>query len=119
MTKDEALKLALEALLWANKEINGWRDDAYGYEPEDQPEIMSAITALEEALAQPPLPVQERTTHITWDERGARTVNGVPDDAPRPWVGLTTVDREEIERKFVYVEGAIRMTEAKLKQKNI
>ena len=53
MTKDEALKLALEALLWANKEINGWRDDAYGYEPEDQPEIMSAITAIKEALAQP------------------------------------------------------------------
>ena len=58
MTK-EALKLALEALTltWANKEINGWRDDAYGYEPEDYPEIMSAITAVKEALAQPaPVP---------------------------------------------------------------
>jgi hypothetical protein len=28
-------------------------------------------------------PVQERITHITWDERGVRTVNGIPDDAPR------------------------------------
>ena len=36
----------------------------------------------------------------------------------RTWVGLTTVDRKEIERQSVYVEGAIRMTEAKLKEKN-
>ena len=28
-------------------------------------------------------PVQERITHITWDERGVRTVNGIPDDSPR------------------------------------
>ena len=28
-------------------------------------------------------PVQERITHITWDERGVRTVNGIPDDAPQ------------------------------------
>jgi hypothetical protein len=51
--KDEALKLALEALLWANNEINEWRDDAHGYEPEDQPVIMSAVTACEQALAAP------------------------------------------------------------------
>ena len=28
-------------------------------------------------------PVQERITHITWDERGVRTVNGIPDDSPQ------------------------------------
>ena len=28
-------------------------------------------------------PVQEHITHITWDERGVRTVNGIPDDAPQ------------------------------------
>jgi hypothetical protein len=49
----EALKLALEALLWANKEINEWMDDAYGYDPEDHPEIMLAITAIKAALEQP------------------------------------------------------------------
>ena len=27
--------------------------------------------------------VQEHITHITWDERGVRTVNGIPDDAPQ------------------------------------
>ena len=36
----------------------------------------------------------------------------------RTWVGLTTTDQKEIQRLSVYVEGAIRMTEAKLKEKN-
>ena len=45
-------------------------------------------------------PVQERITHITWDERGVRTVNGIPDDAPqRPWVGLTEADWEWVADK--------------------
>ena len=42
-----------------------------------------AITALRAALEQQAEPVQERITHITWDERGVRTVNGIPDDAPQ------------------------------------
>ena len=37
---------------------------------------------------------------------------------PAAWVGLTTTERKEIERQSVYVEGAIRMTEAKLREKN-
>jgi len=36
----------------------------------------------------------------------------------RTWVGLTDSQRKEIERQSVYVDGAIRMTEAKLKEKN-
>ena len=36
----------------------------------------------------------------------------------RTWVGLTTADQKEIQRQSVYVEGAIRMTEAKLKERN-
>jgi len=36
----------------------------------------------------------------------------------RPWVGLTAAQRKEIERQSVYVDGAIRMTEAKLKENN-
>jgi hypothetical protein len=47
----EVMKLAIKTLLWANEEINGWRDDAYGHDPIDHPEIMLAIKALEEALA--------------------------------------------------------------------
>jgi hypothetical protein len=52
MTKDKALELALEALEWANKEINAWMDDAQGLEPEEHPEIMFAVNAIKEALAQ-------------------------------------------------------------------
>ena len=70
MTKDEALKMALEALEWSNKEINGWRDDAYSYEPEDQPEIMSAITAIKAALIQP------EQEPVAW---GLRNMDGVMD----------------------------------------
>lgn len=36
----------------------------------------------------------------------------------KPWVGLTPEEKKEIERLSVYVEGAIRHTEAKLKEKN-
>ena len=36
----------------------------------------------------------------------------------RTWVGLTDENRKEIERQSVYVDGAIRMTEAKLKERN-
>jgi hypothetical protein len=36
----------------------------------------------------------------------------------RTWVGLTDSQRKEIERQSVYVDGAIRMTEAKLKENN-
>ena len=39
-------------------------------------------------------------------------------DSQRTWVGLTDSQRKEIERQSVYVDGAIRMTEAKLKEKN-
>ena len=34
------------------------------------------------------------------------------------WVGLTEAQRKEIERQSVYIDGAIRMTEAKLKENN-
>jgi len=57
MTKDEALEKALNALLWANIEINDWRDDAHGYKPEDQPQIMEAITAIKQARSAPEEPL--------------------------------------------------------------
>jgi len=64
MTKDEALDLALEALLWANIEINDWRDDAHGYEPEDQPQIMEAIAAIKQARS---APVQEPVGRVCFE----------------------------------------------------
>jgi hypothetical protein len=103
MTKErEALMLALEAL-----EVGFMGPHIVKYN--------QAITAIKEALAQPE---QERTTHITWDERGVRTVNGVPDDAPRPWVGLTENEIEAIEEKALTKQWAIRMALTAVKEKN-
>ncbi len=38
--------------------------------------------------------------------------------AQRQWVGLTEAERRSIEKKHIFVEDAIRLTEAKLKEKN-
>ena len=38
--------------------------------------------------------------------------------ASKPWVGLTDKEKKEIYRLSVYVEGAISLTEAKLREKN-
>ena len=68
-------------------------------------------------------PVQEHITHITWDERGVRTVNGIPDDAPQ---------RKELSAREILnmmpsgipaeYDGELmefaRAVEAKLKEKN-
>ena len=64
MTKDEALKLALEALEVANSCVDGY------YIPKGKtqlPEVESAITAIREALAQPE---QEPVAWITKNGKG-------------------------------------------------
>ena len=76
----------------------------------------------------PQVPVQERITHITWDERGVRTVNGIPDDSPqRQWVGLTDEEILRADPRFGKSEsdvnpyqilGSARDLEAKLKERN-
>ena len=80
-----------------------------------------AFVAAWKAAQQQAEPVQERITRIAWDERGVRTVNGIPDDAPqRLWVGLTEAERidiidEEIDAPHFALAQAI---EAKLKERN-
>jgi hypothetical protein len=49
---------------------------------------------------------------------GKHDLYTAPPAAQRQWVGLTAAERKEIERLSVYVEGAIRFTEAKLMEKN-
>jgi hypothetical protein len=79
MNEREALKLALEAL----QSGDYWKG-------------VAAVNAIKEALAQP--------VRITWDERGVRTVNGVPDDAqpkqePVAWYdqtnGVVSADKND------------------------
>lgn len=50
--------------------------------------------------------------HVVRDVRKPRKL------PQRPWVGLTEKEKKEIYRLSVYVEGAISLTEAKLKEKN-
>ena len=51
VTIDRAkLEQVLEALLWANNEINEWREDAYGYDAKDHPQIMLSVVVVKEAL---------------------------------------------------------------------
>jgi hypothetical protein len=79
MTKDEALAfdLALNALLWANNEINDWRHDAHGYKPEDHPQITKAITAIKQALAAPVQePVAKDNSNYRLDPPGLDLADG-------------------------------------------
>ena len=137
MTKDEAIAfdLALNALLWANNEINDWRHDAHGYKPEDQPQIMEAITAIKQARS---APVQEPTCkqslqvwvisngkgagQFSWDPQDERFWTRMEPAAQRQWVGLS---QDELDAMFSntikgkkLVNWVAKAIEAKLKEKN-
>ena len=102
MTKNEALKLALETLEYAGP---SWIDAR-------QP----AITAIKEALAQPEQP-KVRTGNCL--RVGVCASEGHKIAPQRTWVGLTD---EEIETEFGFIDELLRdtcyRTEAKLKAKN-
>jgi hypothetical protein len=140
MTKDEALKLALEALEVANSCVDGY------YIPKGKthlPEIELAITAIKEALAQPeqePIGyasegVAERLTTVKQAHEQIRSFRLFTHDVPlyttppqRTWVGLTDgeVDKMILLMGFppdwitenAIVKNIVRNLEAKLKEKN-
>ena len=89
MTKDEALKLALEALELHNTQ---YPDRVKGY-------FLDVITAIKEALAQP------EPEYIAFMDTPQRT-----------WVGLTNKERAGCWETIP--ELAMRKVEAKLKEKN-
>ena len=99
--------------------VDRW--DTPAWEWSEKGPTADLMAALRTALEQQAEPVQERITHITWDERGVRTVNGIPDDAPqRPWVGLT--DEDFLEACQIAEQGnyllALQRIQIKLKAKN-
>lgn len=117
MSKDEALKLALEALEVANSCVDGY------YIPKGKthlPEIEKAIIAIKEALANSEKKLAGEGILIGWD-----TKTDTPIFAPKPqrtWVRLTDDDKlaieiEAAENDFTDL-GVILATEAKLKEKN-
>jgi hypothetical protein len=118
----EAMKLAIKTLLWANEEINGWRDDAYGHDPIDHSEIMLAIKALEEALAKKEQGEPRQEDYLSKAYRLANELRCHLAIAPAPqqrtWVGLTEEDRLDAKIKGCSLDDYIEIVEAKLKEKN-
>jgi hypothetical protein len=106
MTKDEALRLALDAL-----EPIPYKDDWTVAK-----ETNKAITAIKEALAQPEQP-KVRTGDCLLV--GVCASEGHKIQPQRTWVGLTD---GEIETEFGFIDELLRdccyRTEAKLKEKN-
>jgi hypothetical protein len=100
----------------------------------DDEATRQAIARIDKLVAKytQPAPVQEPVGEVGWAANVPNTISVVhwKNDSPpigtklythppqRQWVGLTASDRKEIERQSVYVDGAIRMTEAKLKERN-
>ena len=129
MTKDEALDLALAALKDAAYCVqNNYCPDNMGHDWDD------TITAIKQARS---APVQEPVAYLfTNVQSGDIEASTNPDHkegeremwyreplvrppaAQRQWVGLTPTERKQIEKRYVFVEDAIRLTEAKLKEKN-
>jgi hypothetical protein len=111
--KDEALKLALEALETCEVAWPGTRFKSK-YFAED--EVKAAITAIKQALA---APVQEPVA-IGWDTKTDTPIMGytTPPAAQRQWVGLTDEERDDVLDIYITAEGRARAIEAKLKEKN-
>jgi hypothetical protein len=124
MTKDEALKLALDAL---EKSTDNFPANV---------QHKKALAAIKEALAQPPLPVQP-VQPVSWTGNGSaewREINAPTgffyqvdkrleedddiQDYKKPWVGLTDEEVIEISHLALTRVQAVQMTEAKLKEKN-
>ena len=104
MTKDEALKLALEALEEAHYKIEH-KQDAVKRE--------QAITAIKEALAQPEQDWIGRERAVGYRE-GHRAAL-----AQRTWVGLTKEERHEISMaNKPYVADIMAAHEEELKRRN-
>jgi hypothetical protein len=110
MTKDEALKLALEFIEQINK---------YGWKYKFEAQMYEAITAIKEALAQP------EQEPVAWEQfypdigkpQIALNTEVVGYVAPqRIWVALTDEEREEIALEVPM--DAVCITEDKLKEKN-
>ena len=133
MTKDEALKLALEAL---EHEANIGNDDAYKLErdvikealaqPEQKSVAMADYMALTEKYValKAAQPEQERFLvatignwgRVEWADGVFPSLGDKMYSAPRTWVGLT--DEDEIDWDGGDLKSLINAVETKLKEKN-
>jgi hypothetical protein len=125
MTKDEALKQALEALndlaAWNDGEVGGHMDEPYAAEA-----ARRTITSIKEALAQP----EQKPVGLIESLKDAQPCCGEYQTcwractprgkflAQRTWVGLTDEEVMEIAFNFDVPSLVVRTVEAKLKEKN-
>jgi hypothetical protein len=105
MAKNEALKLALEAL------ESCYESDTSMYRSFDKRKTDSAINAIKEALAQPD---QDGQCKLCADGCPACDARKLP--AQRTWVGLTDDEYAKLAEEFG--PFPINQIEAKLKEKN-
>ena len=105
MTKDEALKLALEY-------VELVQDDRYNAEHIDREAL---VTTIKEALAQPEQP-KVRTGNCL--RVGVCASEGHKIAPQRTWVGLTEDEADKIYKDGNTFGEMMRMVEAKLKEKN-
>jgi hypothetical protein len=111
--KDEAIKALLREMQYVLDSI-----DRHVL-PIDGDDFHEAIRLGKEALAQPPLPVQEPTGMLHIDRLG-QWLDASLKDRKRPWVELTDEEIREIHSAAAGkdVGFATGLTEAKLKDKN-
>jgi hypothetical protein len=105
MDKNEALKLALEAL------------ERYQIKRQDFDIFVEAITAIKEALAQPaqePMHPDIKKMYEDYFDKCFRESSA----AQRPWVGLTSKELNEIFAVAMTGEHAVRLALDKVKEKN-
>ena len=121
MTKDEALKLALEALESGVKTTA----NRISWVEYDSELIKKAIAAIRETLAQPaqePLVLIQTHREGNWcDDLTCRKCYGADfrfKHQKRPWVGLTGQEKALIASVSLDVYDAVHRTDAKLKEKN-
>jgi hypothetical protein len=114
MTKDEALRLALEALKKSIKFVSGSHDPV-GSELDD---INEAITAIKAALEVKDESVAKYSDIISDGGFDPRNQFDVPPQ--RTWVGLTDDEKYALCKRFPFnlTFDAIAAIEAKLKEKN-
>ena len=146
MTKDEALKLALEALESAKPKYTRQRKDqmslggALDYWMLEQHQRLGAITAIKEALAQPeqePVMFGHQAANGRYGNYaysckslaetaalenpakiGYKVIGYYTTPPKRTWVGLTDDNVTEILGTWTPIKNYVRRAEAKLKEKN-
>jgi hypothetical protein len=116
-TKEEALKLALEAIEELRYSSSTFKSDKLSAE---------AITAIKEALAQPAQETKIGCVQHDCDECTTRTAQQDAHESmmeaasqQRPWVGLTDGELSELSASGLALWVLWRAIEAKLKEKNL